>query len=500
MSNKTSYATILKSSSIIGGAQGINIIIGMIRVKFIAILIGPIGIGLVNLYQSTMQMISSISGVGLQSSAVREIAEATGKEDEISIARSMLTLKRISRITGIFGSLFVVVFAKHISLLTFESEEYAFNITLVSITVLFANIQGAYLALIQGKRRIKDLAKLNIIGVTSGSLISIVLYFFLGVDGIAPAIISMGATQLFFTWWFARKITIVDIHMTWKESFIAAGGMIKLGLAFMWSATLTLMIAYATRALIAREIDLAAVGIFSAAYSLSGYVVNFILGAMAADYYPNLTAVNTDHNKMKMMANQQTEIGLLLAVPGLLGTLALAPLAIKLFYSHEFGQAIELLRWFVLGCFGRIISFPMGYIILAKGKSQLFTFTTTITSTIHIILIWGGILIWGIKGSAIAFFMLYVFHIIFMRIVNQYLIGFTWNNEVLKLMSILLPVIIATFCIGMFLPEIPAQIIGTAITLITSIFCLKALIKRVGNENRICALALKVPILRLIIK
>ena len=47
-----SYRRILKSSSIIGGSSVINILIGLLRTKVLAILIGPSGVGLVSLYTS----------------------------------------------------------------------------------------------------------------------------------------------------------------------------------------------------------------------------------------------------------------------------------------------------------------------------------------------------------------------------------------------------------------------------------------------------------------
>jgi PST family polysaccharide transporter len=64
---------------------------------------------------------------------------------------------------------------------------------------------------------------------------------------------------------------------------------------------------------------------------------------MGADYYPRLTGVAHDHAAVNRLVNEQTEIGLLLAVPGLLATLALAPWIIRLFYTSEFLPAVELL-------------------------------------------------------------------------------------------------------------------------------------------------------------
>ncbi len=496
---KKSYGRIMKSSSLIGGAQGINMLIGMVRVKFVAVLIGPVGVGLVGTYRATVQLIGTIAGLGLQSSAVRDIAEAVGSGDQERIGRTVLTLRRMCWLTGGLGSLAVALFAPKLSQMTFNSPDYALNIALVGLTILFSNVQGGQMALIQGMRRIGDLAKLNVFGVASGSIVSVGLYWWLGKEGIVPAIVLLGIIQLSASWWFARKVAVPKVVMSWGDSFKAAGGMVKLGLAFMWSGALTMGVAYATRALITREIDLAAVGIFSAAFGLSGLVVNFVLGAMGADYYPSLTAVNSDHKKMGELVNQQTEIGLLLALPGLLGTLALAPWAIKIFYSAEFGQAADLLRWFALGCLGRVISWPLGFVMLAKGASRLFALTETVANVLHIGLIWGMLTWIGIEGSAVAFCMLYIFYTILMLLVSRYLISFAWSRGVLKLLWFMLPIVVVTFLAGKFLPDIPALIVGLISTAGVSIFCLRGLTHRLGADHKVCRLARKIPLLNLTI-
>jgi PST family polysaccharide transporter len=120
-------------------------------------------------------------------------------------------------------------------------------------------------------------------------------------------------------------VPVSVVAVSWRESFHLAGGLVRLGLAFMWSGLAVAVVAYLTRALITQQISLEAVGIFSAAFALSGMFRNFVLGAMGADYYPRLTAVASDRNAVNRLVNEQTEIGLLLAVPGLLATLSLAP-------------------------------------------------------------------------------------------------------------------------------------------------------------------------------
>ena len=53
-----SYLSILKSTSLIGSASLLNILISMVRIKFVAVLLGPTGVGLLGLYtQITLWLI-----------------------------------------------------------------------------------------------------------------------------------------------------------------------------------------------------------------------------------------------------------------------------------------------------------------------------------------------------------------------------------------------------------------------------------------------------------
>lgn len=68
-----SYGQILKSTSIVGGAQGINLLLGIVRVKFAAVLIAPVGVGLVGNFQAVQGVMATLAGFGIQSSAVRDV-------------------------------------------------------------------------------------------------------------------------------------------------------------------------------------------------------------------------------------------------------------------------------------------------------------------------------------------------------------------------------------------------------------------------------------------
>jgi antigen flippase len=491
-----SYSQILKASSIVGGAQGISLLLGMVRMKFVAILIGPLGVGLVGTYQVIQSMVATVSGFGIQTSAVRDVSIAVANGDKESIGRIILTLRRISLFTGLLGAFVMVALAKVLSRYTFGSDEYVIEIAMLGVTILLGNIQGGQIALIQGMRRIGDLARLNVIGAVAGTIVSICLYTLLGLRGIIPALLLLALIQLIASWYFARKIAVPKVAMSWMESLSAAGGMVRLGFALMMSAMLVIIVAYQTRVFITTEVSLEAVGIFSAAFALSGMFINFVLGAMGADYYPRLTAISNDKMEMNKLVNEQTEIGLLLAVPGLVATLSLAPWIIKVFYTSEFLPAVGLLQWFILGCLGRVISWPMGFTLLALGKGKWFVTTEIAANLIHLSLVWAGLFVFGLEGVSIAFFTLYVLYVVGMLMVCHHLTGFFWSSTTLELLIFLLPVVALTFIAVRFLPIGPATLVGVVILFVTSLFCLRGLVQRIGYEHRIVQMAFKVPGLR----
>jgi PST family polysaccharide transporter len=220
---------------------------------------------------------------------------------------------------------------------------------------------------------------------------------------------------------------------------------------------------------------------------------------MGADYYPRLTGVADDKIAVNRMVNEQTEIGLLLAVPGLLATLALAPWIIRVFYTVDFLPAVELLQWFILGCLGRVISWPLGFVMLALGKGRWFFITETSFNLLHVGLILLGLLTFGLTGVAFAFFVMYICYTIVVFVVVRHLTGFNWTSEATTLNLLAIVALIATFTAVLNLALWPATIVGTIVTLITTIYCLRGLIHRLGGDHKVALLVYKIPGLRAVL-
>jgi O-antigen/teichoic acid export membrane protein len=57
----------------------LNIIISIVRTKLIAVFIGPAGMGIISLLNSAINIISGVSGLGIETSAVKHIQASTKK-------------------------------------------------------------------------------------------------------------------------------------------------------------------------------------------------------------------------------------------------------------------------------------------------------------------------------------------------------------------------------------------------------------------------------------
>jgi PST family polysaccharide transporter len=82
---ESSHKQILRSSAVIGGASFINILIGLLRMKVVAVLLGPAGIGLIGVLNNLMTAGSTVAALGTGNVGTRQIAEARGREDQAGI-------------------------------------------------------------------------------------------------------------------------------------------------------------------------------------------------------------------------------------------------------------------------------------------------------------------------------------------------------------------------------------------------------------------------------
>ena len=196
---------------------------------------------------------------------------------------------------------------------------------------------------------------------------------------------------------------------------------------------------YAIRIIVLRRAGFEAAGLYQSAWNLAGVYVGFILASMGADFYPRLTAVAKDNAECNRLVNEQAQISLLLAGPGVLATMTFAPLVIALCYSSKFMAAVGVLRWFCLGLTLQVVAWPMGFVVVAKNKQQIFFWTELAAALVQVALGWICIAYFGLAGAGMSFFGLYVWHSLLIYWIVRRLSGFRWSAANRKLNLLFLP-------------------------------------------------------------
>ena len=492
---RASYGSILKSSSIIGGAEGVNYGVSLLRTKVVAILLGPSGIGLLGLYSNVRQMLVTLAGLGVSFSAVREIAKDSEAQDPHKIASTIISLRRICWLTGILGWVISAALCVPISRWVFDDQTHAYSVALLGAVIFLSIISSGQKALVQGLRRIGDLARIQGLSVVFSSIVAIGIYAWLREDGIVPALIAGAVMNLCVTWYFSRKIEVDYYPQAWSETVFNAKALLGLGAAFMWSILLMAFVDLVIRTLILRELNIEAVGMYEAAWAISGLFASFVLSAMGADFYPRLTQVEADHPEIVRLVNEQTEIGLLLAVPGLLGTLVFAPWVIQLLYTAAFSPAALLLPWLVLGVTGRVVSWPLGFILLAKGAKTHYAAVETVVKIPRVLLVLVLLKQFGLVGVAIALPINYLLYWAVVFIMTRRMVGFHYNSNCVRLLLIAGSFVFLTFLSVQCLPSVWGTGVGALITAIASYYCINVLARRLGETHRLTRILIKMPFL-----
>jgi antigen flippase len=478
-----SYGQILRSSVLVGGSSLLNVLIGMVRTKAMALLLGPAGFGLFGIYGSVASLAQTVAGMGVNSSGVRQIAEAAGSGETQRIAQTTLVLRRVSFILGLFGALLMVVLARPVAIVTFGNSAHTAAIAGLSGVVLLMLISGGQSARIQGLRRIPELAKISVASALGGTLLSIPLVYFLRERGIIPALIGVAAMTLAASWWYSRQIPIESVSVSSVEQRQESASLLKLGFAFMSSGLMTMGVAYVVRITVLRKVGIEATGLYQSAWTLGGLYVAFILQAMGADFYPRLTACIANRQTANRLVNEQVEIGLLLAGPGVLATLTFAPLAIALFYSSRFLPAVEILRWICLGTLLQVVTWPMGYIIVAKARQGLFFWCEAVWAIASLALAWICVSFFGLKGAGIAFFGSYIFHGVLIYCVIRRLSGFRWSVSNTRRCLIFFVGTAAVFVGPYFLSFYKAVALGSVATVVSAAYSVHVLLHLVPREH-----------------
>lgn len=473
--NRESYKQIFKSTTIVGGAQIINIIIGIVRNKVIALLLGPSGVGIAGLFQAIIELVKNGTGLGINFSGVKSIAE--NNNDPQRVARTILVLRRWEFGTGLIGMLAVIFLCKFFSNYSFGNTNYTYSVALVSVVLLISAVSAGQLAILQGLRKIKEMAMATLLGSALGTIISLPLIWWLGTEGIVPGMILTALGSLTVSWLYARKVMTEKVELSLSQTFSEGLGMAKLGFFIVFNGFVATASLYVLRVLIRSHLGMDSVGYFQAVWIIATMYINILLNSMLADYFPRLSSIKDDVEASNKLINQQLEMTLLVGAPMLMGMITFASLAISILYSSSFHSAISVLKWQMMASFFTLISYTIGVLYLSKNKGWYAIISETVRQAVYIAFVFLGWNYFGFNVLGIGFLVANLICLIFVICSAQKLNSFGFSSTNIKNIFILGSFVGLTLASSLCIEGYVQYILNIFFIVLASSFCIYRLNK-----------------------
>lgn len=434
--DKSAYRQIMKATSIFGGVQIFQILIGIIRSKFIAVLLGPAGMGFAGLLQAGTSMIAGLTNFGLSSSAIKNISAAQAEGNEEKVARVITVFRRLVWVTGLLGLIITLSFSSYLSQITFGNKEYTWAFSLLSITLLINQISAGQGVLLRALRQVKMVAKSSMIGSILGLVTTIPLYYFYGIDGIVPAMIIAAITSLFLTWYFASKLSLKKVKIDFFTVKQEGKEMLTMGFMISLSGIITLVFSYLVRIFISYYGSLDDVGLYNAGFTIINTYVGMIFTAMGTDYYPKLSGVSHEVKKMNQIINQQAEITILILSPIILVFIIFIKWIVYLLYSEAFLPINQMILFAAAGMLFKSFSWTIAFLFLAKSASRLFFWNELLTNVYMLGLNMAGYYLYGLTGLGLSFLLTYFLYSIQVFLVSKRFFNYKIDKGLVKIFFI----------------------------------------------------------------
>lgn len=435
----SSYKDIAKTSGLIAFVQVAQMVFTLVRNKTISVLLGSGAFGLYSLYNTLIQMGTSVAIFGLNNSVVREIARC--KDDKQQIGRVYYVCNRLVGTFSLIVCALILIFADEISRYMFNEGGHAGGVRCVAVIVLFMVAAQEGYAVLNGIRSMRRLAISQIVSSGAGSIGTVLAVILWREDSIPAALGIIAVTMAIVTYIYVRKDGIREVKVDKASFFSIARTLVYIGAGVTVAGVISTTMTFLSKSFLTEHYTLSAVGLYQASWTVSNLYTGIILSAMGVDFMPRLSKIIDDHKQATTLINQQIIFGIVVASIAITGILLFAKEILYILYAKEFEDAANIVRWHIVGVFFRVIAFPFSYTILAKGKAVQYAVIQTIFWTGDYLLLMLCSHIWGFDGLGVNYPIAYSCYLMMTCLASKRICSFSFSRELIRVLCILLGLI-----------------------------------------------------------
>lgn len=466
-----SYSHILKYTGLFGGVQGLGIMVGIVRNKLVAMILGPDGMGLVSLFNSTIKLLSDSTNCGIPMSGVKNVSEAFKSGSAESLHHAVDIIRLWSFLTALVGMVLCVVLSPLLSRWTFAWGDHTLHFVGLSPVVALLAVTGGEMAILKGTRQLRHLAAISVYGILAVLVCTVPLYYFFGQQGIVPSLVLAALAQCLITVTYSYRLIPLRLHFN-RKLLGEGGGMIRLGIAFVLAGILGSGADFLIRSYLNTTGELFTVGLYNAGYMLTMTYAGMVFSAMESDYFPRLSGIPDLGPQLNQTVNHQIEVSLLLLSPMLVAFLVSLPVLLPLLYSGKFLPVLGMMRVTVLAMYCRAMSLPIEYIALSRGDSRSYLFLEAFYDVFVVLLVVAGFHFGGLTGTGYGLLCAAVANLLVVLLFCGWRFGFRLSSSVLRYLFMQLPLGLLAFAASLTLSGWAYWLSGGVLVLVSLIVTL----------------------------
>lgn len=387
---------------VFGSVKALTILCSLVRNKLIAVWVGPVGVGLVIVYNSIADLVTTTARLNTDQSAMRQVVHAVTDEEKREISH---VVRRWSCMMGIIGALIMCILSPALSYWSFGSINKWWTFTLLAGVPLFNSISLGYQSIMQGTGNLGRLARSTMWTALAGIVVSVPLIYFLREQSIIWIIVCYSLCLFVCSWIW--RVRLPGVRMPWRQIWEKGREFARLGLWITVGLSITQFCYYLFVMYLNSYSGKWELGLYQAGFTLINTYIGLFFSGVWIEYYPRLTALSHSPNRLSSTVSHRMASTAWVLIPIALAFLVLTEPVVRIIYASTFLEMLPFITLGVCGVILRATSWCMAMVILAKGDGHVYAVTETVSAVICLLLNIVGYSLFGFYGLGASYILWY---------------------------------------------------------------------------------------------
>jgi PST family polysaccharide transporter len=359
----------------------VRLALSFASIKVTSVYLGASGLAMVGQLNNFIDLLKGGVGNAIQTGVTKLTAES--EDDKGRQACIWRTGLQMAVVSSFVVAVVVASAAFPLSQWLFDTPDYWPVFVLAGPCLVLAIMGVIYAGILNGLKRIRDLAQITIFTTIFGSALFIPLAYRFGVWGGLIGTILSTASMFFVAWVFLRRAQVVgrlnlrgywDVSMTREISRFY-----PMLLAHSAVSPFALIL---VRNILSDGLNMDAVGYWQAAWRISDLYTQVLTTALSLYLMSHLASIKTDDSFASELVGATYKVALLTATAAA-GIYVLRDVVIAVVFTREFIPVKDLFAWQLTGDVLKMAGWPMRMALVIKLRTRWYIAIEAAAPLIH---------------------------------------------------------------------------------------------------------------------